>query len=104
MNIENESLKSYTKSLMERLFLILDLTNRATSEEDLLSIDRFISGLENEIRGSLPYYSDVKFGNRVPTVLFNISGIKGIPDYNVRRKAILDSNGILEKIFKSLED
>lgn len=104
MNIDNSSLKTYNSSLIKRLFTILDLTNSAESEKDFENIERYISGLETEIRGSLVYYSDCEYGNQVPSILMKISGIKNITDYNVRRKAVLDSIGILDKISKSIEE
>ena len=101
--LSNENLKTYSSSLIKRLFTILDLTNSAESEVDYENIEKFISGLETEIKGSLAYYSEVKCGNKMPSVLMKISGIKNVTDYNVRRKAVLDSIGIIDEISKSLE-
>jgi hypothetical protein len=104
MNIDNSSLRTYNSSLIKRLFAILDLTNNAISDKDFENIEKYISGLETEIRGSLTYYSDCDYGNQVPSVLMKISGIKSVTDYNVRRKAVLDSIGILDKVSKSIKE
>lgn len=103
MALRKEELKSYSNGLIKRLFAILDYTNNANTEKDMENIERYISGLENEIRGSLAYYSDVKYGNKMTSVLMKISGIKSISDYNVRKKAVLDSKNIIEEIIRSLE-
>lgn len=103
MALKKEELQTYSNGLIKRLFLILDYTNNATSDKDFDNIAKFISGLETEIKGSLAYYSDVKYGNKMTSVLMKVSGIKDVSDYNVRRKAVLDSIGIIDEIIKSLE-
>jgi hypothetical protein len=103
MVLRKEDLRSFSGSLIKRLFCILDYTNDATTDEDFENISKFISGIETEIKGSLAYYSDVKFGNKMPSVLMKISGIKDVSDYNIRRKAVLDSIGIIDEIIKSLD-
>lgn len=103
MSLRKEDLKSYSNSLIKRLFDILDYTNNANCEQDFENIEKFISGLETEIKGSLTYYSEVKFGNKMPSVLMRISGIKNVYDYNVRRKAVLDSISIINEIINSLD-
>lgn len=103
MAIRKEDLRSYSNGLIKRLFNILDYTNDAKSDDDFKNIEKYISGLETEIKGSLAYYSEVKFGNKMPSVLMKISGIRDVCDYNVRRKAVLDSIGIIDEIIKSLD-
>lgn len=103
MALRKEELETYSNGLIKRLFSILDFTNNATSDKDFENISKFISGLETEIKGSLAYYSDVKYGNKMTSVLMKVSGIKDVSDYNIRRKAVLDSIGIIDEIIKSLE-
>jgi hypothetical protein len=103
MSLEKKELEQYSKGLINRLFSILDYTNKATSEKDLDNIIKYISGLELEIKGSLAYYSDYKFGNKMTSVLMKVSGTKETSDYNVRRKAVLDSIGIINEILNSIE-
>lgn len=97
------NLYSYSNSLIKRLFSILDLTNQAKSQDDFNNIEKFIGGLTVEIEGSLPYFENVKYGNQMTSVLMKINGIKTISDYNVRRKAVLDSISIIQNVLKEIE-
>lgn len=104
MTIDNSSIREYSTSLIDRLFTILKLTNNASSEQDFENIEKYISALETELRGSLVYFSEYENGNQITSVLMKLSGIKNVTDYNVRAKAVKDSADIINRISKSIKD
>lgn len=95
-------LYSYGNSLIKRLFTVLDLTKDAKTQEDFDNIEKFIEKLEVETKGSVSYYSNVKYGDQMNSVVMKISGVKSISDYNLRRKVVLDSIEIINRIIKEL--
>jgi len=96
-------LKKYGNSVIARLFTILDLTKASITDEDNENITKFIDNtLVVEIEGSLDYFSEVKYGNQMTSVLMKVKGIRTVTDFNVRKKVIFDSIGIINKIIKEL--
>lgn len=96
-------LYSYGNSLIKRLFTVLDLTKDATTQDDFDNIEKFIEKLEVEVKGCVSYYSDVKYGDQMNSVVMKISGIKSVSDYNLRRKVVLDSIEIINRVIKELD-
>lgn len=95
-------LYSYGNSLIKRLFTVLDLTKEATTQEDFDNIKKFIEKLEVEVKGCVPYYSSTKYGDQLNSVVMKISGVKSVSDYNLRRKVVLDSIEIINRVIKEL--
>ena len=95
-------LYTYGNSLIKRLFTVLDLTKEATSQEDFDNIEKFIEKLEVEASGSVSYYANSKYGDQMNSVVMKLSGVKTISDYNLRRKSILDSIEIINRVIKEL--
>lgn len=100
--MDKDSLKNYSNSIIARLFTMIDLTKEAITDEDRDNITKFIDMLSIEIEGSLEYYSDVKYGNQMTSVLMKIRGVRTVSDFNVRKKVAFDSIGIINKIMKQL--
>ena len=95
-------LYTYGNSLIKRLFTVLDLTKEAKSQEDFENIEKFIEKLEVEASGSVSYYANSKYGDQMNSVVMKISGIKSVSDYNLRRKVVLDSIEIINRVIKEL--
>ena len=95
-------LYTYGNSLIKRLFTVLDLTKEAKSQEDFDNIEKFIEKLEVEASGSVSYYANSKYGDQMNSVVMKISGIKSVSDYNLRRKVVLDSIEIINRVIKEL--
>lgn len=95
-------LYTYGNSLIKRLFTVLDLTKEAKSQEDFDNIEKFIEKLEVEDSGSVSYYANSKYGDQMNSVVMKISGIKSVSDYNLRRKVVLDSIEIINRVIKEL--
>ena len=95
-------LYTYGNSLIKRLFTVLDLTKEAKSQEDFDNIEKFIEKLEVEANGSVSYYANSKYGDQMNSVVMKISGIKSVSDYNLRRKVVLDSIEIINRVIKEL--
>jgi hypothetical protein len=81
----------------------MDLTRVAQNEVDLQNIERFVGGIIVEIEGSLKYYSTVPCGEQMDNVLAKLNGVRTISDYSIRRKAILDSIEIINRIQNKLQ-
>jgi hypothetical protein len=96
------NLYAYSNSLINRLFKVIDLTHNATNESELQNVERFVGGLIVEIEGCLRYYENIKFGEQMTNVLMKMNGIKSVSDYSVRRKAVLDSIEIINRIKNSI--
>jgi len=95
-------LKAYGNSVIKRLFSVIDLTKDAMTEKDKDDISKFISKLIIEVEGSLEYFSHVKYGSRMQSVLMKLNGVKNINDFQIRRCAMLDSIEIINKIIVNL--
>jgi len=95
-------LYKYGNSIIQRMFKILDLTKMAKNDNDFKNIERFIEKLIIEIEGSSNYYSEVKYGNQLTSVVMKLNGIKTITDYNVRKAIVLDSIEIVNRIIKEI--
>jgi len=95
-------LKGYGNSIIGRLFNVIDLTRDANTDTEYENIDKFISKLIVEVEGSIDYFNEVENGKLMTSVLMKLNGVKNIWDYNVRRKAMLDSIEIINKIIQNL--
>ena len=98
------NLYSYGNSLISRLFTVLDLTKSAESEVEFSNIEKFIDTITIQLQGSLSDFEQVKHGNQMTDVLMNIKGIRSIPDYNIRRKFVLDSIEIINRVQSELKE
>ena len=78
------------------------MTKEAKSQEDFDNIEKFIEKLEVEASGSVSYYANSKYGDQMNSVVMKISGIKSVSDYNLRRKVVLDSIEIINRVIKEL--
>lgn len=100
--MDKDTLKKYSNSIISRLFTMIDLTREINTDEDRDNITKFIDILALEVEGSLEYYSDVKYGNQMTSVLMKIRGVRTVSDFNIRKKVAFDSIGIINKIIKEL--
>ena len=97
------NLYSYGNSLISKLFTVLDLTKSAESDVEFSNIEKFIDSITIELQGSLGDFEEIKYGNQMTDVLMKMKGIKTIPDYNIRRKFVLDSIEIINRIQSELK-
>jgi hypothetical protein len=97
------NLYSYSNSLISRLFTVLDLTKSAESDIEFSNIEKFIDTIAIELQGSLGDFEENKYGNQMTNVLMKIKSIRDIPDYNIRRKFVLDSIEIINRVQSELK-
>jgi len=101
--MEKYELIEYSNTLITKLFTVLDLTKNAKSDKEYLDIEKFIEKIIIEVEGSTRYYSTTRNGRHLTDVIMKLNGIKKVTDYNVRKKIVLDSVEIVNRITLELK-
>jgi len=94
-------LSRYSKGISKRLFEILDRTKEAMEQNDeykLLEISKMMETLAIEIKGAIVDFELLDRGHHILSVSNILLGLKSVPDYNVRRKAIKDCLSIVHRV------